>query len=157
MCLHFISSWLRHQMETFSALLALCAGNSPVNGEFPAQWPVRRSFDASYDLRLNKRLSKQMWGWWFETPSCPLWHHCNATCPLSYMLDGCRWTKSSMWVQKLSLIVNTAAPDDLGLHSLRRQRIISIRISTIDLIQSSDRLSYKLRIHTPASRCRFTD
>ena len=33
-------SWWRHQMETFSALLALCAGNSPVPGEFPhkGQW-----------------------------------------------------------------------------------------------------------------------
>ena len=46
-------------METFSALLALCAGNSPVNGEFPAQRPVTRSFDVLFDLRLNKRLSKQ--------------------------------------------------------------------------------------------------
>ena len=39
--------------------LALCAGNSPVTGEFPAQWPVTRSFDVFFDLRLNKRLSKQ--------------------------------------------------------------------------------------------------
>ena len=39
------SSWWRHQMENFSALLALCAGYSPVNGEFPAQRPVTRSFD----------------------------------------------------------------------------------------------------------------
>ena len=39
--------------------------------------PVTRSFDVSFDLRLNKRLSKQSWGWWFETPSCPLWCHCN--------------------------------------------------------------------------------
>ena len=30
-------TWWRHQMETFSALLALCAGNSPVTGEFPSQ------------------------------------------------------------------------------------------------------------------------
>ena len=30
-----------------------------------------------FDLRPNKRLSKQWWGWWFETPSCPLWRHCN--------------------------------------------------------------------------------
>ena len=37
------SSWWRHQMETFSALLAICAGNSPVPGEFPTQWPVTRS------------------------------------------------------------------------------------------------------------------
>ena len=40
-------TWWRHQMETFSALLALCVGNSPVTGEFPAQKPVTRSFDVS--------------------------------------------------------------------------------------------------------------
>ena len=51
-------SWWRHQMKTFSALLALCAGNSPVTGEFPAQRPVTRSFDVFFDLLLNKRLSK---------------------------------------------------------------------------------------------------
>ena len=38
---------------------------------------VTRSFDVFFDLRLNKRLSKQSWGWWFETLSCPLWRHCN--------------------------------------------------------------------------------
>ena len=38
-------------------------------GEFPTQRPVTRSFDIYFDLRLNKRLSKQPWGWWFETPS----------------------------------------------------------------------------------------
>ena len=43
-------------METFSALLALCVGNSPVTGEFPSQRPVTRSFDVFFDLRLNKRL-----------------------------------------------------------------------------------------------------
>ena len=56
-------------METFSTLLALCVGNSPLPGEFPAQGPVTRSFDVFFDLRLNKRLSKQSWGWWFETLS----------------------------------------------------------------------------------------
>ena len=40
-------------METFSTLLAFCVGNSPVTGEFPAQRPVTRSFDVSFDLRLN--------------------------------------------------------------------------------------------------------
>ena len=71
-------SWWRHQMETFSALLAICAGNSPVTGEFPSQRPVTRSFDVFFDLRLNKQLSKQSSGWWFETPSRSLWRHCNA-------------------------------------------------------------------------------
>ena len=54
---------------TFSALPDICAGNSPVTGEFPTQRPVTRSFDIFFDLRLNKRLSKQRWGWWFETSS----------------------------------------------------------------------------------------
>ena len=69
---HYFMTWWHHQMETFSSLLAICAGNSPVPGEFPAQRPVTRSFDVFFDLRLNKRLSKQSRGWWFETLSCPL-------------------------------------------------------------------------------------
>ena len=74
-------SWWRHQMETFSALLAICAENSPVPGEFPTQRPVTRSFDVFFDLRPNKRLSKQSWGWWSETPSSSLWRHRNViTC-----------------------------------------------------------------------------
>ena len=48
-----ISSWWRHQKETFPALLAICAGNSPVPGEFPAQRPVTRSLDVFFDLRTN--------------------------------------------------------------------------------------------------------
>ena len=44
-------------METFSALLAICAGNSPVTGEFPAQRPGTRGFDVFFGLRQNKRLS----------------------------------------------------------------------------------------------------
>ena len=59
-------SWWRHQMETFSALLAI-----------PRTKASARSFDVFFDLRLNKRLSKQSWGWWFETQSCSLslWRH----------------------------------------------------------------------------------
>ena len=78
LCLHLCNvylfgliSWWRHQMETFSALLALCVGNSPVTGEFPSQRPKTRSFDVFFDLRPNKRLSKKSWGWWDS-----LWRHC---------------------------------------------------------------------------------
>ena len=71
------TAWWRHQMETFSALLALCAGNLPVPGEFPSQRPVTRNFDIFFELCPNKRLSKQWWGWWFETQSHSLWRHCN--------------------------------------------------------------------------------
>ena len=54
-----VGSWWRHQMEAFSASLAICAGNSPVTGEFLAQRPVTRSFGVFFDLLLIKRLSKQ--------------------------------------------------------------------------------------------------
>ena len=64
-------------MEALSASLALCAGSSPVTGELPTQRPVTRSFDVFFDLRLNKRLSKQSRGWWFEMPSRLLWRNCN--------------------------------------------------------------------------------
>ena len=64
-------SWWRHQMETFPALLALCEGNPPR--------PVTRSFDVFFDLRLNKRLSKQSMRRWFNTPSRSLWSHCDVT------------------------------------------------------------------------------
>ena len=52
----------------FSELLAMCA-----------QRPVTRSFGVFFDLRLNKRLGEQWWGWWFETPSFPLLCHCDVT------------------------------------------------------------------------------
>ena len=71
--------WWRHQIETFSALLPLCAGNSPVTGEIPSQRPVTLSCDVFFDLHLNKVLSKQSRGWWFETPWRSLWRHCNAS------------------------------------------------------------------------------
>ena len=64
-------------MEPFSALLALCVGNSPASVEFPTQRPVTRIFDVFFDLRVNKRLSKQSWGWLFETLSRSLWRHRN--------------------------------------------------------------------------------
>ena len=72
----FPHPWWRHQMETFSALLALCAGNSPC---------TTRSFDVFFHLRLNNRLSKQPRGWWFEMPPWSLWRQCNA---LNY--NNCR-------------------------------------------------------------------
>ena len=49
----------------------------PIIGEFPSQRPVTRSFGIFFDLRPNKRLSKESWGWWSETPSRPLCRHCN--------------------------------------------------------------------------------
>ena len=71
----------------------LC-GEFTGSGEFPTQRPVTRSFDVFFDLRLNKRLSKQWRGWWFETPSFPLWRHRNNIPPnLWYKLHlSWQWT-----------------------------------------------------------------
>ena len=95
-CLRQQNTWWRHQMETFSALLAICAGNSPVTCEFPSQRPVTRSFGVFFDLLLNKRLSKQLWRWWFETPSRSLLRHYNSS--WNDQFSGPRWiphTKAS--------------------------------------------------------------
>ena len=70
-------SWWRHQMEIFSTLLTLCAGYSPVTTESSSQRPVTWNFDVFFDLRLDKRLSKQSWGWWLDTTLRSLWRHCN--------------------------------------------------------------------------------
>ena len=78
--------WWSHQTETCSALLAFCAENSPVTGEFPAQRPVTRSVDVFYDPRLNHRMSKQWRRRWFETPSYSLWHHCNGASMLQLII-----------------------------------------------------------------------
>ena len=101
----------RHQMETFSTLLALCAGNSPVTGEFPTQRPVTRSFEFFFDMRLGK----QSWGWWFETPSSPslrqinvnghyVYHIIPAECPICL---GCKYHHYWVTVRLMMIIMNT--------------------------------------------------
>ena len=78
-------TWWHHQMETFSALLALCAGNWMVSDEFPSQRPVTRSFNVFFDPHLNKRLSKELRRRWFETPLPPLWRHCGDSLACCYL------------------------------------------------------------------------
>ena len=72
-----VLSWWCYQMETFSILLVIYAGNSQFTGEFPSQRPVTQSFDVFFDLCLDKWLSKQLRCQCFEMLSCSLWHHCN--------------------------------------------------------------------------------
>ena len=67
--------------------LALCAGNSLVTGEFASHGPVTRGFDVFFDLCLNRRFIKKSRHRWFETPSRPLWRHCNVMI-ISYFLKG---------------------------------------------------------------------
>ena len=108
-------------MEKFSVLLVLCAGNSLVTDELPSQRPV--SFDVFFDLRLNKRLSKQPWGWWSEMPSRSLWRHCNVNHAFR-SIAGRRWTiiiketdrLSTSWTLHEQSMFNTLRPRQNGQH-----------------------------------------
>ena len=104
-------SWWRHQMEKFSALLVICAGNSPVTDEFPTQRPVKWSVAVFFDLHLNKRLSKQSWGWWFETILRPLWRHCN----ISRVLRAISVLMPTCYVHNIGNKCSTIQKHDLRL------------------------------------------
>ena len=140
-CRRIYRAWWRHQMETFSALLALCAGNSPVIGEFPSQRPVTRSFDVFFDLRLNKRLGKQSWGWWFEMPSRPLWRHSNGIMYVPEWQTVFALTRGLLWCLFPELRSNEGNKHqnniqvgaDTWIHKWRRKR----RSSHIDTISRS--------------------
>ena len=108
---------------SISALLALCAGNSPVTGEFPAQRPVTRSFDVFFDLRLNKRLRKQSRGWWSETPSRSVWRYCNDINNVwSYSsLLGERWQRSWEWADETVTSTYFAHYDHTISHTIYQQ------------------------------------
>ena len=53
--------------------------SGPLCGEFTGhRWiPRTKAIDVFFDLRLNKRMSKQWWGWWFVTSRHSLWRHFN--------------------------------------------------------------------------------
>ena len=79
-----VLSWWRHQMETFSALLAICAGNSPVSVNSPHKGQWRGALMLSLICARKNGWVKNC-----ETPSCPLWRHlwrhCNDPKLLSYL------------------------------------------------------------------------
>ena len=68
---------------------------------FPRYWPFVRGFGVFFYLRLNKRLSKQSRGWWFETLSRPLWRHCtvNVEGKGKFLVHGTELMMT--WCQKL--------------------------------------------------------
>ena len=77
-CSAFLESMMTSSNGNIFRVTGPLCGEFTGPGEFPTQRPVTRSFDVFFDLRLNKRLSKQPWGWWFETPWLSSWRHCNA-------------------------------------------------------------------------------
>ena len=69
--------WFPPMMKSSNGNIFRVTGH--LGGEFTGPRPVTQSFDVFFDLSPNKRLSKHWWGWWFDTPSRPLWRHCNDT------------------------------------------------------------------------------
>ena len=128
--IQFWKSWWRHQMEIYSVLQAFCAGNSPVTGELPAQRPVTRSFDAFFDLHLNKRLSTQSRRWWFGTPPRSLSHRCNGV-----------WKTLVKWRPRLKSLMQSSevwirifqdcCPDDDTIISFTQMRKFRPNYNTI--------------------------
>ena len=133
------SAWWHHQMKTFSALLALREGNPPVTGGFPSQRPVTRLFDVFFDLRLNKRLSKQYRCQWFGTPFLLSWRHWNmwltiyAGINISYSYDlivgeFSIWLMSLYWqgIKPFPVLTNTCfvqtISGQIAFHTRRKDK-----------------------------------
>ena len=165
-------------METFSALLAICAGNSPVHGEFPAQRPVTRSFDVFFDVRPNKQLSKQSWGWWSETLSPSLWRHRNVTnrhneCSMIMstvccVVLCCGYILTPWWfsmifapihqdwfigVGTIIILALLICGATLGLFSLRRRRLTGTGIPIVNTRRSDDRLQGNPYTNKTVNKC----
>ena len=96
-----LSNW-----NIFRVTCSLWVGNSPVTGEFPSQRPVTRSFDVFFDLRLNKRFSKQSRDWWFERQSGSLWRQRNNTTSrcISIIMDMCIYQSVDIWLDRAPFI-----------------------------------------------------
>ena len=122
-------------METSSALLALCAGNSPATGEFPTQRPVTRSFDVYFELRPNIQLSKQSWGWWFETLSRPLWRHRNVMPPDTPWPSSdratCTWSKIPWY--RIDILDFSMTMGNWWCWGLQKMKFAAAFIVTIEL------------------------
>ena len=108
LCILLCQTWWRHQMETFSALLALVRG-------------IHR-FTGALMFSLICVLNKHSWGGWFETPSRSLWRHCNggsdsrhglmtvATCRFSAKMDQFRLligVGASLWATHITISIFT--------------------------------------------------
>ena len=94
-----------------------------IPGEFPAQRPVTRSFDVFFDLRLNKRLSKQSWGCWL---SRPLWRHCNENLYIRiWIVSWC--THIFTPLQNISPIMSTrmTSPVDYTMHGSTKHKVVA--------------------------------
>ena len=129
-------------------------------GEFPTQRPVTRSFDVFFDLRLNKRLSKQPLGWWFETPAWSLWRHRNAIMVCLELANdeiayGTGRQCHYLWNSNMAAWLST------GIDSLRKRHYNVVTVSTMasqifgivtvrsTVCSGADEKNYQSSVHWP--------
>ena len=94
---------------------------SPVNSPHKGQWRGALMF---FYLRPYKRFSKQWRGWWFETPLCTLWRHCNWHVCYSTLLQKCfkkrllkrSFSKYNVWVWWIWNVLTTNRPKEPATH-----------------------------------------
>ena len=132
-----VTAWWRHQMETFSALLALCVGNSPVpvNSPHKGRWRGALMFSL---ICFNKQLGKKPWGWWFETPSWSLWRHYNVETVQSFM--------PSLRSPSDLILVSSCIDDDAGIWALWRLQPSVTRLFVQQHVQINNKLNTKVCI-----------
>ena len=126
-------------METFSVLLAICAGNSPI-------W-------CFFDLRLNKRLRKQWIRRWFETPSRSFWRQCNAI-HLVVVGDACSYHMNySNHIGKLKFQRHYPSPEMIMNHTpmYRLRGVHKLAVVLVTVIQTP-KLSFGVWVQSDVKR-----
>ena len=110
-------TWWRHQRETFSALLAICAGNSPVTGEFPSQRPMAESVDVFFFTWTNG---------WVNNQECDnMRHHCIHYDVTVIILAWCQWPIGITWlIQQQS--INAFPPSDAYMRQLTASPLVRV-------------------------------
>ena len=87
----------------------------PLNSPHKSQWrgALMFSFICAW---IDGHLSKKSWGWWFETPSHPLWHHCNETSSVSINMSGYSKLCRRQYLSKrhITFVTNVPVESDRG-------------------------------------------
>ena len=108
--------WWRHQMETFSTLLAICAGNSPVTCEFPPQRPVTKSFDVFFDLHLDEWFPGWMVPGWKIVPCVRKCKACNKKDTCSDVHNNTNGKNSKQSQQEISTLLGLSSLVVIWMH-----------------------------------------
>ena len=101
--------------------------------------------DVFFDLRLKKRLSKQSWSWWFETPSRPLWHHCNVLCWTTYSI----LKRNHIWfVVIYSVPCNLQTVELILLDNTQRLKLFLMMLSYLSVCANMSCIMYCVNVQS---------